>query len=140
MKEVVISINSIHDYGNRDEDGLEFTTDGLYSHDGGQSLICYYESDVTGLAGTRTKVSVTEEEIVVDREGSVTGRMVFRKGQRSSFLYDTPYGMATLGVDTRNIAHEFGENGGSLQIDYVVDVAHTVAAKNRFMMNVRELR
>jgi len=140
MKEVVISINSLHDYGNDGEDGLEFTTDGLYSYENQVGCICYYESEVTGLVGTRTKVSIKEDEVVVDREGSITSTMVFKKGQRNSFLYNTPYGTATLGVDTRKITHNFNEHGGIMEIDYVVDMGHAAATRNRFLINVRELR
>ncbi len=35
MKEVVISIHSVHAIDREDEDTLDFTTDGLYSYDSG---------------------------------------------------------------------------------------------------------
>lgn len=139
MKEVVISIRSIHDYGSDSEDGLEFTTDGLYSYENQEGCICYYESEVTGLMGTKTKLCVKPDEVVVDRRGSVTSTMVFKKGVKNSFLYNTPYGAATMGVDTRKITHDFNEHGGSMEIDYVVDMSHVTATRNRFMIDVREL-
>ena len=39
---------------------------------------------------------------VVDRDGTVKSRMIFKEGSKSSFLYSTPFGQATLGVDTRH--------------------------------------
>lgn len=140
MKEVVISIRSIHDYGSDGEDGLEFTTDGLYSYEDQVGCISYYESEVTGLTGTKTKLCIKPDEVVVDRRGSITSTMVFKKGSKSSFLYNTPYGAATMGVDTRKIKHNFDEHGGSMEIDYVVDMSHVTATKNKFLIDVRELR
>jgi len=140
MKEVVISIRSIHDYGSDGEDGLEFTTDGLYSFEDQVGCISYYESEVTGLMGTKTKLCIKPDEVIVDRRGSVTSTMVFKKGEKNSFLYNTPYGAATMGIDTRKIRHDFDEHGGSMEIDYVVDMSHVTATRNRFMIDVRELR
>ena len=140
MKEVVISIRSIYDYGSDREDGLEFTTDGHYSFEDQVGCISYYESEVTGLMGTKTKVCFKPDEVVVDRKGSITSTMVFKKGSKSSFLYNTPYGTATMGIDTRKIKHNFNEHGGSMEIDYVIDMSHVTATRNRFLIDVRELR
>ena len=135
MKDVVINISSEH-VGD-EKDVMEFTTDGEYSFDGENSCFSYLES-VTGLEGTRTSVAVTPEEIVVDRDGYITSRMVFREGAKSRFLYDTPYGAATMGIDTRKIKKSFNEHGGSLEIDYVVDMEHTVVSRNIFKLNITE--
>ena len=106
MKDVVISINSIH--------------------------------RVTGLPGTRTSVEIRPDEVIVDRTGSITSRMVFRRGEKNRFQYETPYGMATLGMSTQRIRHDIGAKGGSVEIDYVLDVEHAVVERNRFCLNVRE--
>lgn len=139
MKDVVISIHSIHGYDlDQEEERIDFTTDGLYSYENGVSRLSYMESEVTGLPGTRTSVEVSPEGIVVNRDGFVTSRMEFREGLKNSFLYNTPYGTATMGVDTRRIRHSFDEHGGNAEIDYVIDMEHVVAVRNRFMINVTE--
>ena len=140
MKEVVISIHSLQDYDGDEDNSLEFTTDGLYSFKDGKGHISYYESEVTGLPGTRTEVSIGADEVIVDREGSITTRMVFKPGCRNNFLYSTPYGTATMGIDTRKICHNFGEHGGSMEIDYVLDMEHVAVTRNKFKLNVREIR
>lgn len=140
MKEAVISINSIQGCEEESENNIEFTTDGLYSYENGIPCMRYYETDVTGMPGTRTTLSVEDDRVIVDREGSITSRMVFEKGKKSSFLYNTPYGNATMGMDTRSIRHSFDENGGSMEIVYVVDMEHTVVTRNKFRIKVTELR
>ena len=132
MKDVVINIHSIHAYDvTEEEDSMDFTTDGVYSYEDGICRLSYMESDVTGMPGTRTVVVVSPEGIVVDRKGALTSRMEFREGLRNSFLYNTPYG-------PRRIRHSFNEHGGSAEIDYVVDMEHMVAVRNKFKINVKE--
>ena len=139
MKDVVISINSIHSYGQGDEDSLEFTTDGHYVFEDNVGRLSYMESAVTGMEGTRTSMTIFPEQVVLDRAGSITSRMVFKEGLKNSFLYDTPYGTATMGGNTRRIEHCFDENGGRVEIDYVVDMEHAVVTRNKFQITVKQM-
>ena len=43
-----------------------------------------------------------------------------------------------LGIDTRKIKHSFNEQGGSLEIDYVVNMEHTIVSRNIFKINITE--
>ena len=138
IKDVVISIRSLIDYGMDEEDRIEFNTDGVYQFEEGYAHMAYLETEVTGLQGTRTSVKVTPELVIVDRRGGLTSRMEFSPGAKSSFLYETPVGMATMTINTRSVKHRFDENGGELEIDYVLDMEHTVVSKNRFCLTVRE--
>lgn len=139
LKDVRISIKTIQDYGLQDEDSLEFVTDGYYFYDGGVGCLSYQESDVTGMEGTRTSVMVGPDQVVVDRDGTVNSRIVFREGLKNSFLYRTPWGNATFGVDTRKIRHDFGETGGKMEIDYVLDMEHAVVTRNLFQITVDQM-
>jgi hypothetical protein len=44
-----------------------------------------------------------------------------------------------LGIDTRSVRPNFNENGGDVEIDYVTDFAHTVVARNKFRISVKEM-
>ncbi len=139
MKDVIITINSIHNYGQNEQDNMEFTTDGYYLYEVGVGCLSYMESEVTGLIGTRTSVMVTDKQVIVDRDGVVTSRMVFQEGEKNSFLYNTSFGTATMGIDTRKIDHHFDENGGRMEIDYVLDMEHAVVTRNRFQITVKQM-
>ena len=138
MKDVVIHIRSIHGLGEEEEDRIEFTTDGLYSYEEGVGYLHYLESEVTGLPGTETCVEIRPGELVVDRRGGVTSRMVFRRGEKNRFQYETPYGIATMGMDTQRVRHNFNERGGSAVVDYVFNVEHAVVERSRLFLDVRE--
>ena len=76
--------------------------------------------------------------MVLSREGTLTSRMIFQEGRKNTFLYDTPYGSATMGLDTHRIHSTLGPMGGDMEIDYIVDFDHAVVGRNKFRINVRE--
>ena len=117
---------------------MEFTTAGYYCFEDGIGCLSYEESKVTGLEGTRTSMIVMPDQIVVDRDGLITSRMVFKEGNKNSFLYETPYGQATMGIDTRKIRKNLDENGGRVEIDYVMNMEHAVVTHNRFQITVKQ--
>ena len=137
MKDVVIYIRSLFGDG-ADDNTIDFTTDGLYTYDGDTACLTYQESEVTGMEGTRTSVMVMPDQVVVDRDGTVTSRMIFRPGEKHAFLYDTPVGSATMHMDTRNMNARFNEHGGHMEIDYVLDMEHAFVSRNQFHLTVKE--
>ena len=138
LKDAVITLKSFHDIDAGSRQSLDFITDGYYSYDDGVGSFTYLESEVTGLEGTRTSVIVMPDEIVVDRDGTLTSRMVFKEGEKSSFLYSLPFGEATMGINTKCVRHSFNENGGDAEIEYIVDVDHKVFTRNKLLMNVKQ--
>ena len=72
------------------------------------------------------------------REGKLNSRMVFEEGKKHNFLYETPFGATTMGVNTKSISIDLNENGGDMEIDYVVDFQHSIVGRNMFKINVRE--
>lgn len=140
MKDVVIHMKSMHNCGDEEQDVIDFSTDGHYFQDGDTSCFSYMETEVTGLEGTRTSVFIRPDEVVVDRDGMITSRMVFREREKNRFQYSTPYGMATLGVNTRRIRHAFDERGGELEVDYVLDMEHAVVSRNKILVKIEEQR
>jgi uncharacterized beta-barrel protein YwiB (DUF1934 family) len=139
LKDVWISFHSINAYDDEEPDSLEFSTDGKYLFRDNVGCLSYQESEVTGLEGTRTSVTILPDQVVVDRDGTVKSRMIFKEGSKSSFLYSTPFGQATMGVDTRRIRQNVNESGGQVEIDYVVDMEHAVVARNRFSITIRQM-
>ena len=138
MKDVIISITGSQ-YAEQDSDeAVEFVTDGQYCFKNGRGKLTYKESALTGMEGTVTSFLISPGEVILSREGTLTSRMVFREGTKNTFLYDTPYGSTTMGLDTHRISSSLGEGGGELEIDYIVDFDHTVVGRNRFKINVRE--
>lgn len=101
---------------------VQFSTDGEYSCVDGCGMLTYPESELTGMAGTLTTITFTPSNAVLKRTGTVTSRMVFAPGTRNTFLYQTPYGTSTVGLETQRYRSTLGERGGVLELLYVVDL------------------
>ena len=138
MKDVIISIKGTQSLPQGESDAVELVTEGKYSFRDGHGELSYMESELTGMKGTRTSFIFTPEQVVLSREGTLTSKMVFREGTKNTFLYDTPFGSATMGLDTHKIHSTMGPRGGDMEIDYVVDFDHAVVGRNKFRINVRE--
>lgn len=137
-KDVFINIHSVHGYDLEETDTMDFMTEGTYAFTDDGCVISYFESELTGMAGTQTVLSVRPDEVCVDRAGTVTSRMKFREGLKDAFLLDTPYGAAQLGIDTRRVVSSLRPDGGKIEIDYVVNMEHMVAMSNRFEIDIQE--
>ena len=135
----VITIKSTQGFEFARPDEIEFVTDGEYLHDESGTLIRYMESELTGLTGTETAVSVRDNEVIVRRRGTLNSRMEFREGEKSRFLYDTQFGSATLSVDTRKIKTRLDPTGAEIQIDYIVDMDHAIVSRNSLKLNVKRV-
>ena len=138
MKDVIISISGSQSFAQESEDTVELVTEGKYSYRDGRGELSYMESELTGMKGTKTSFVFTPEEVILSREGTLTSRMVFREGRKNTFLYDTPYGSATMGLDTHKISSSMGPRGGDVEIDYIVDFDHAMVGRNKFHINVKE--
>ncbi|MDR1132166.1 MAG: DUF1934 domain-containing protein [Oscillospiraceae bacterium] len=140
VKDVIISIKGTQNDSNGEDDVVELETDGVFSFENGEGMLSYMESELTGLNGTKTSFTISPMGVVMTREGGLNSRMVFEKGRKHNFLYETPFGSATMGVNTTNILVDFNEHGGDMEIDYIVDFQHSVVGHNMFRIKVSEQR
>lgn len=140
MRDVIISITGVQRDSSGQKEAVELVTAGQYGFENGESRFTYEESGLTGLEGTRTTFTISPMGVVLKREGSLNSQMVFREGKKDFFLYETPYGSATMGVDTRRIDAKLDEHGGTMELDYDIDFNHAPVGRNRFKINVKEKR
>lgn len=144
MKDVIISIRGTQRSYRPGEEGekpesVELVTDGRYEYGMDASWFTYLESEITGMEGTVTTFRVEPGLVTLTREGSVNSQMLFQKGRKHVFLYDTPFGAMTMGVDTQQLRTETGEHGGRLDIVYSVDVDNVPLGRNTFRIDWKEV-
>ncbi len=138
-KDVIISIRGMQDMDGVGDDAIELVTEGRLSSSGGDEyLLSYAESELTGLGGTTTTLSIQDGRVTLVRSGEVNSQMIFEEGKRHLSLYETPYGALSVGVNTRRMDLRLGESGGELEIDYAIEIDHAVAGENLFRIQVRE--
>ena len=137
-KDVVISIKGIQKYEDTDPDVIELVTEGRLTRVGESYTLSYQESELTGLEGTLTTIQVDGEQVTLMRVGEFTSQMVFQEGRRHLSMYNTPYGAMAIGVNTRHLLADLTDQGGDIEIDYAIEIDHTLAGRNVFQIKVSE--
>ena len=137
-KNVILSIRGQQVYDREEPEVTELVTEGtLIPGEDGRYTLRYQESELTGLEGTNTTIDVETGRVTILREGQVNSQMVFEEGRRHLTMYNTPYGALSIGVNTRRMKVDLDETGGSIEIDYALEVDHAVAGENLFQIYVR---
>lgn len=140
MKNVIISITGYQKGADDNENTVELVTDGVFSMEDDRCSFSYMESELTGMEGTKTTFDITPMRIIMTREGTLNSQMVFEEGKKHNFIYDTPFGSTTMGVNTRLVMADFNEHGGDMEVDYMVDFQQSLIGRSIFKINVREQR
>lgn len=135
---VIISIRGQQAFQDADEESVELVTEGLLCRDHDAYTLSYQESEITGLGGTLTTFQIEKDCVTLMRVGEVNSQMVFEEGRRHLSMYDTPYGALSVGINTRKMRAELDARGGSIEIDYAIEIDHALAGQNLFRIHVRE--
>ena len=138
MKNVIITVRGIQITADEPAADMELVTEGTYTFDNGTGYFVYEETEITGMAGTTTRFDFSPGEAVITRDGTVQSKMVFVEGKRNVFLYNTPWGSMTMGIDTHKIDNKLTERGGTSDIDYTLSYEHAVVSRNRFSVKIKE--
>ena len=80
----------------------------------------YEESEISGMEGTTTTLNIQDNIMVLERVGSTTTNMEFKEGTMAVSLYNTPYGVLNLNVDTEKLNINVNENGGEIYSKYIL--------------------
>lgn len=136
MRNVTISIKGTQTTAGADEDAFELMTDGEYSRENGISTISYLEGQLSGFEGLLTTFSVESDRVVLRRGDPSNADMIFSEDQKHHFMYETPYGAITMGIDTRSIVNNMRDDGGHLEIRYNIEVDSVSISSNLFLIDI----
>ena len=138
-KSVIISIRGTQTLDDNPPETVELITEGQLIDCGEEGYtLTYQESELTGLEGTLTTFQIERDRVTLLRVGEVNSQMVFEEGRRHLSMYDTPYGALSVGINTRKMRAELDARGGSIEIDYAIEIDHALAGQNLFRIHVRE--
>ena len=137
MKRVTISIKGKPALTDGDDESFELMTDGEYIREDGISTFSYIESELTGLNGLLTTFNVEPDRVVLRRGDGEGEDMIFSESLKHHFLYETPYGSITMGIDTHSIKINMRDDGGSLEIRYDIEVDNIAVSQNLFKIDIK---
>lgn len=137
-KPIILFVRGEQTYDAIAPEVTELGTEGVMTIDGESVSLMYEETELTGMEGTTTCFTVLGDTVVLERTGTIQSRMEFRQGERSSSLYETPWGTMVVDIATTKLAHRLTERGGVMEIAFTIAVNHQVTGTNRFKVRVKE--
>ena len=140
MRDITLKIIGKQCYDGKEEDQMEFITDGqLYVRDDSVYMI-YDESEVSGMTGCKTTLKVKGDSVKMRRIGEIgfNTEIYFEKGKRFSSTYDTPYGPMDIEVLTSRVENNLNmeELKGNIDIEYNVSLEGMAEGKNRLTIDI----
>ena len=136
-KDVIISIRGLQEQDGEAGDPITLVTPGRYYRKNDSYYISYEESELTGLAGTRTTLRVKPDYVKLVRTGLYPSELLFELGKRHMSLYHTDYGDLSIVVSTNHIRNTHTDDGGDLDVQYTVEVANTPVGVNHLSLTIK---
>lgn len=134
-KKAIISVRSFNDID--ENDVIEVITPGEFfvSEDGFKAI--YEETEISGMSGTTTTLTMLEDKLILEREGNVTTKMDFKKGETAVLLYNTPYGAIDMQLHTEDLKLDINEYGGNIEAKYSMELSGQAPIKTNLSVNVK---
>lgn len=135
IKVKITTIQIIDDAGN--EDIIELVTEAVKSATDDCTIISYDESDISESEGTKTKLKIYKNKMIMTKVGNLSSRMEFEKSKKYSNLYSTPYGTFDLNFNTVIYENNLNEDGkGTVYIEYRVTLGGAEENYNKLQIDI----
>lgn len=134
-KSAIISVRSFSDL-NKDE-VIEVVTPGKFHLGESEFKAVYEESEISGMDGTTTTLVIKDDALILEREGSTTTRMEFKKGEEVVSLYNTPYGMMNINISTKELDIDMDDDGGVIYTKYILGLEGQLGITTELKVKIR---
>lgn len=138
MENVKVRINTIQtvdEAGN--EDVIEILTEATLEKSDDCFIINYDESEITEHKGSRTRLKIYRDKMIMTKVGIYSSKMEFQQGIKYSNLYSTPYGSFDLDFITVVYYNNLDEKGrGNLYVEYKITFANLDESYNKLNIDI----
>lgn len=134
-KKAIISVCSKQ--VDEDEEAVEVVTPGSFYSEGSSYIAVYDETEISGMEGTTTTLKIGKEEFSLIRTGSTSTKMNFKEKDKNVSLYNTPYGMLELTIETQKLNINVGDNGGDVLINYLISISGQKPQNTNLKINIK---
>ncbi len=114
---------------------IQFLTRGMLSLESeGKAVIRYRESIPDEDSGESIQADIRldllKDQVTMTRSGDFSNIMVFMPDQRFEGKYRTPWGEMNMGIFSREVHCDIGQNRGAVHLKYQVDFQGNYASTN----------
>lgn len=139
-KDVLLSIVGLYseDDGTvNNKDTLEMLTLAeCYKKD--DTYYVFYEEILDGVSGvTKCRLKFSSKSFELTRRGEVTTQMLFEENKKTLNSYQMPYGVLTMGLDTKTILIEESDTEIKIHIEYSMEVDYQKISDNEINIIIK---
>lgn len=138
MENVRIKINTVQtidEAGN--EDVIEILTEATLEKAGNCFIINYDESDITENKGSRTRLKIYKNKMLLTKVGVYSSKMEFCEGISDRNLYSTPYGGFDVEFTTIVYKNSLNTKGkGNVYVEYKITFADSEESYNKLNIDI----
>ena len=134
---VILSLCGRQTYMDQEPDVIELVTEGTMEKIGDTWLLCYEESELTGLAGVTTRFRIEPDRITLTRTGRLNSEMEFQEGVFHNSLYEMEFGALMITVCASKIHTELSEKGGKIDLVYAIEIEQSTAGVIDYHLEIK---
>ena len=135
-KNVMLNVKGMRRAEGEENENVDFITEAVYYIEDGFHAVEYSESELTGMAGTDTRIEFRESGVSIIRTGTNASQLFFEPGKRHVTMYDTGVGFLEIAVCSDYVDVSFDDLGGKASFDYYLEVNGQETSYNEFEMTV----
>ena len=136
----LITLSGVYD-AEAEQETVEVTTMGRYIKKDDKYYVTYEGTELTGYENTTTTLKNKDGCISMIRfgYGPANTQMVFETNKTYLGVYSTPHGDMTVGITTRRMNVDIDDEGGEIDLDYLVELNHTMPIRNGLHVSIRKV-
>lgn len=120
-----------------DDSVIEVVTPGEYYREENCYFAVYDETKLSGMEGTKTTLKISPNDFLLTRVGTTNAEMKFRKNSNEISMYDTPYGMLELKLETKDLKVDLDDDGGEVEIKYNLAISGQEPQNTVLKVNIK---
>ncbi|MFZ5975262.1 MAG: DUF1934 domain-containing protein [Bacillota bacterium] len=137
-KNVIVSIVGNQMMPDGQEGTLELVTEGSFYQDDQSYILEYQESELSGMVGTTTRITLDERSMSLERSGTYNAHFFFEKWKTYRGQYTTPFGEVSLELFSTDFGVDVDSKAlkGKVDVEYEMMVGGT-RTSNQLMVSFR---
>jgi len=135
VKVKITTVQTVDSAGN--EDNIEMITEATLEKIDDYFIVNYDESDLTETKGSRTRLKIYKNKMLMTKIGVFSSKMEFEIGKSYNDIYTTPYGAFDLDFVTVNYLNSLDECGrGSIYVEYKIVFGKSGESFNKLKIDI----
>lgn len=135
VKVKITTVQTVDSAGN--EDNIEMITEATLDKIDDYFIVNYDESDLAETKGSRTRLKIYKNKMLMTKIGVFSSKMEFEIGKSYNDIYTTPYGAFDLDFLTINYLSSLDESGrGSVYVEYKIVFGKSGESFNKLKIDI----